>query len=184
MISQWWFSQESSTPPTGSWQASKRMIWRAVCSQHIVPPVPGSHASGVAFIDWAKLQIQNFAAMFRKQVYTSDVDPKTVEGAVTITHTQSKKVCYRCRCATARLSRCCSYWKSLDSTSVSSSRSFFSRSRKMQFALAQFTHALTRSQCFPHQRSHHLPHRSVPAPLLHQHARGQPIRTVCLHRRR
>ena len=32
--------------------------------------------------------------MFRKQVYTSDVDPKTVEGALTITYTQSKKVRY------------------------------------------------------------------------------------------
>jgi len=53
-------------------------------------------ATGIAFIDWTKFQIQEFASMFRKQVYTSDVDPKTVEGALTITYTQSKKVrhCY------------------------------------------------------------------------------------------
>jgi hypothetical protein len=104
-----------------------------------------SHTVGVAFIDWAKLQIQDFATMFRKQVYTSDVDPKTVEGAVTITHTQSKKVRYRCHCTTAGLSRRYSYWKSLDSTSVSSSRGFLSRNRRTQLALAQFPHALTRS---------------------------------------
>ena len=68
-----------------------------------------SHTAGVAFMDWAKLQIQDFAIMFRKQVYTSDADPKTVEGAVKITHTQSKKVCYHCHCTTAGLSQRCSY---------------------------------------------------------------------------
>ena len=51
-------------------------------------------SAGIAFIDWAKFQIQDFATMFRKQVYTSDVDPKTVEGALAITYTQSKKVRY------------------------------------------------------------------------------------------
>jgi len=45
-----------------------------------------------AFIDWARFQIQDFATMFRKQVYTSDVDPKTVEGALAITYAQSKKL--------------------------------------------------------------------------------------------
>ena len=53
-------------------------------------------ATDTAFIDWTKFQIQEFASMFRRQVYTSDVDPKTVEGALTVTYTQSKKVrhCY------------------------------------------------------------------------------------------
>lgn len=50
----------------------------------------------VAFIDWAKMQIQDFATMFRKQVYTSDVDQKIVEGALAITYTQSKKVSFGC----------------------------------------------------------------------------------------
>jgi hypothetical protein len=45
-----------------------------------------------AFIDWAKKQIEGYADMFRKQVYSSDVDPKVVEEALRITHTQSKKV--------------------------------------------------------------------------------------------
>ncbi|KAF9792511.1 hypothetical protein BJ322DRAFT_1116121 [Thelephora terrestris] len=45
-----------------------------------------------AFIDWAKFQIQDFATMFRKQVYTSDADKKTVEDALTITYTQSKRL--------------------------------------------------------------------------------------------
>lgn len=83
--------------------------------------------------------------MFRKQVYTSDVDPKTVEGAMAITHTQSKKVCYRCHCITAGVNQRCSCWRSLGLTSVSSSRGFSSRSRRMQLVLAQLTHALTRS---------------------------------------
>lgn len=78
----------------------------------------------IAFIDWAKSQIQGFATMFRKQVYTSDADPKTVEGALEITYAQSKKVRYNCCCTVVMLSRHCSYWKSLDSTSVSSSKSF------------------------------------------------------------
>lgn len=44
------------------------------------------------FIDWAKVQIEEYASMFRKQVYTSDVDSKTVEDALSITYNQSKKV--------------------------------------------------------------------------------------------
>jgi hypothetical protein len=44
------------------------------------------------FIDWAKQQIENYAEMFRKQVYISDVEPKTVEEALQITYSQSKKV--------------------------------------------------------------------------------------------
>ena len=60
--------------------------------------------TGIAFIDWAKFQIQDFATMFRKQVYTSDVDPKTVEDALAITYTQSKKVCYNYYCIVAILS--------------------------------------------------------------------------------
>lgn len=45
------------------------------------------------FIDWARKEIENYAEMFRKQVYISDVDPKTVEEALRITYSQSKKVC-------------------------------------------------------------------------------------------
>lgn len=44
------------------------------------------------FIDWAKQQIENYAEMFRKQVYISDVEPKTVKEALQITYSQSKKV--------------------------------------------------------------------------------------------
>ena len=29
----------------------------------------------IGFIEWAREQIENYAEMFRKQVYTSDVDP-------------------------------------------------------------------------------------------------------------
>jgi hypothetical protein len=44
------------------------------------------------FIDWAKQQIENYAEMFRKQVYSSDVESKTVEEALQITYNQSKRV--------------------------------------------------------------------------------------------
>jgi len=44
------------------------------------------------FIDWAKQQIENYAEMFRKQVYSSDVESKTVEETLQITYNQSKKV--------------------------------------------------------------------------------------------
>ncbi|KAF9653216.1 hypothetical protein BDM02DRAFT_3087985 [Thelephora ganbajun] len=98
-----------------------------------------------AFIDWAKFQIQDFATMFRKQVYTSDVDPKTVEGALAITYIQSKKV----RCEHYRilstLSWCYSYWKSSGSISVSSSRGFLLKNQTGPLVLAQFPHALTRN---------------------------------------
>ena len=46
----------------------------------------------VAFVDWAKKQLEDFAGIFRKQVYTSDADPMVVEDAMNITFTQSKKV--------------------------------------------------------------------------------------------
>ncbi|GLB43605.1 putative nuclear mrna splicing [Lyophyllum shimeji] len=45
-----------------------------------------------AFIDWAKTQIEDFAANFRKQVFTSDVDSQVVEDALKITYTQSRKL--------------------------------------------------------------------------------------------
>lgn len=87
-----------------------------------------------AFIDWTKCQIQDFATMFRKQVYTSDVDPKTVEGALAITYTQSKKVRCGCYRPVAMLSWCYSCWKTSGSTSVSSSRNFLLRSRTRPLA--------------------------------------------------
>ncbi|KAK0466198.1 exo84 subunit/exocyst complex component [Desarmillaria tabescens] len=45
-----------------------------------------------AFIDWAKSQIENYADVFRRQVFSSDVDPKVVEEALKITYSQSKKL--------------------------------------------------------------------------------------------
>ncbi|TFY73945.1 hypothetical protein EWM64_g10067, partial [Hericium alpestre] len=44
------------------------------------------------FIDWAKKQIELYAEMFRRQVYSSDVDEKTVAEALKVTHSQSRKV--------------------------------------------------------------------------------------------
>ncbi|KAI0370103.1 hypothetical protein BV20DRAFT_1044076 [Pilatotrama ljubarskyi] len=45
-----------------------------------------------SFVEWAKQQIELFAEMFRKQVYSSDVDPATIDEAIQITHLQSKKL--------------------------------------------------------------------------------------------
>lgn len=47
---------------------------------------------GAGFVDWAKKQIENYAEMFRNQVFSSDVDQQTVEECVEITHVQSRKV--------------------------------------------------------------------------------------------
>ncbi|KAF8899240.1 hypothetical protein BD779DRAFT_1690750 [Infundibulicybe gibba] len=45
-----------------------------------------------SLIEWTKTQLEDYAEMFRRQVYTSDVDPKVVEEALQITHSQSKKL--------------------------------------------------------------------------------------------
>lgn len=47
---------------------------------------------GKAFIDWAKQRIEDYAEVFRRQVYVSDVEPKVVEEALRITFSQSRKV--------------------------------------------------------------------------------------------
>jgi hypothetical protein len=44
------------------------------------------------FITWTKKQLEEYAEIFRKQVYTKDVDPKVVAEAISITLTQSRKV--------------------------------------------------------------------------------------------
>ncbi|THH31938.1 hypothetical protein EUX98_g2241 [Antrodiella citrinella] len=44
-----------------------------------------------AFVEWAKHQIEIFAEMFRKQVYSPDVHAKTVDEAIKATQLQSKK---------------------------------------------------------------------------------------------
>ncbi|KAI5991344.1 hypothetical protein EDC04DRAFT_2812211 [Pisolithus marmoratus] len=51
------------------------------------------HEMTSSFIDWAKGQIEIFAELFRKQVYHSDADQQTVDEALNIAHTQSRKVC-------------------------------------------------------------------------------------------
>lgn len=142
-----------------------------------------SRSSFIAFIDWAKFQIQDFATMFRKQVYTSDVDPKTVEGALAITYTQSKKVRCNYRYSVAIFSWHCSCWKSSDSTSAFCSRSSLLRSLRRQPALARFPLALAQKSCFPHQPSPQLPHQSGRALLLCRHARRRPIQGILRHLR-
>ena len=49
-------------------------------------------SSLLAFITWSKQQIQDYAEIFRKQVYFKDVDPKVVQGAISITQSQARKV--------------------------------------------------------------------------------------------
>ncbi|RDX44306.1 hypothetical protein OH76DRAFT_1409275 [Lentinus brumalis] len=45
-----------------------------------------------SFVEWAKSQIELYAEMFRKQVFSSDVDSRTIDEAIQITHVQSKKL--------------------------------------------------------------------------------------------
>ncbi|KAK1232134.1 exocyst complex component exo84 [Marasmius sp. AFHP31] len=46
-----------------------------------------------AFIDWARTQVENYAEIFRNQVYTGDViEPKVVEEAMKITYSLSRKL--------------------------------------------------------------------------------------------
>ncbi|TFK26648.1 hypothetical protein FA15DRAFT_667119 [Coprinopsis marcescibilis] len=45
-----------------------------------------------SFITWAKVQIEKYADIFRKQVYSKDVDIKLVNEAIQITLLQSKKL--------------------------------------------------------------------------------------------
>lgn len=50
------------------------------------------HLCSLAFITWTKKQLEDYAEIFRKQVYTKDVDPKVVAEAISITLMQSRKV--------------------------------------------------------------------------------------------
>ncbi|KAH9854378.1 hypothetical protein C2E23DRAFT_753413 [Lenzites betulinus] len=45
-----------------------------------------------SFVEWAKQQIELYGEMFRKQVFSSDVDAETIDNAIQITHLQSKKL--------------------------------------------------------------------------------------------
>lgn len=124
MIWQWLCSPGSSTRPIGSWRASKRMKWLVVSNL----PIYGVSIRLfimvlLGFIDWAKQQIESYAEMFRKQVYSSDVEQKTVDEALNITYSQSKKV--RLFLLSLSMHSFVNYscYKSMASTSVSSSMS-------------------------------------------------------------
>lgn len=45
-----------------------------------------------ALVEWAKGQISLYADMFRKQVFSSDVDETTVKACIDTTHSLNKKV--------------------------------------------------------------------------------------------
>ncbi|KDR85544.1 hypothetical protein GALMADRAFT_234471 [Galerina marginata CBS 339.88] len=45
-----------------------------------------------SFISWTKHQLEDYCEIFRKQVYSKDVDPQVVEEAINITLSQSKKL--------------------------------------------------------------------------------------------
>ncbi|KAL4070455.1 hypothetical protein J3A83DRAFT_3205650 [Scleroderma citrinum] len=49
------------------------------------------HEMTSSFIDWAKGQIEIFAEIFRKQVFSSDADQETIDEALKIAHSQSRK---------------------------------------------------------------------------------------------
>ncbi|PFH46266.1 hypothetical protein AMATHDRAFT_77745 [Amanita thiersii Skay4041] len=45
-----------------------------------------------SFIDWAKKEIEHYAEIFRRQVFTPDMNPQVIKEAVKVTHSQSKKL--------------------------------------------------------------------------------------------
>ena len=45
-----------------------------------------------AFVQWAKIEVEKYAEMFRKQVYSLDVDPEVIDAAMRVTKLQSRKV--------------------------------------------------------------------------------------------
>lgn len=45
-----------------------------------------------AFVMWTRKLLEEYATIFRKQVYSKDIDPKVIQDAINITHTQSRKV--------------------------------------------------------------------------------------------
>ena len=136
MIWQWLYSPGSSIRPTGSWRALKRTKWLVVSNLL---------SSGfsirllttdlLAFIDWARQQIENYAEMFRKQVYSSDVEQKTVEEALNITYNQSKKV--RLILLYLSMHSCGNYscCRSMDLTSAFSSRNSLCQIRRRRSKL-------------------------------------------------
>lgn len=65
--------------------------------------------TSTAFVQWAKGQIEKYAEMFRKQVYSLDVDPEIINVAIKVTKAQSKKVCKPLSLANLLSYRCCSY---------------------------------------------------------------------------
>ncbi|KAH7886270.1 hypothetical protein F5I97DRAFT_1241992 [Phlebopus sp. FC_14] len=52
------------------------------------------HEMTSGFIDWARKQIEMYAETFRKQVYSSNSDQQTIDEALKITYSQSKKVSF------------------------------------------------------------------------------------------
>ncbi|KAI0095053.1 hypothetical protein BDY19DRAFT_881048 [Irpex rosettiformis] len=45
-----------------------------------------------SFVQWAKTEVEKYAEMFRKQVYSLDVDPEVIDSAVKVTKLQSRKL--------------------------------------------------------------------------------------------
>ena len=83
--------QLSSIRQIGSWRVSRRTRLQVVCCSFNAT-LPLSLILKTAFIDWVKKEIDYYCEMFRKQVFSADVDPKVVEEAKNITYAQSKKV--------------------------------------------------------------------------------------------
>lgn len=68
------------------------MSQRVVSTTHIPRRVFGLSYSRSALVVWAQEQLKSFAEMFRKQVYTSDVEPGVVQEAIAIARIQGRKV--------------------------------------------------------------------------------------------
>lgn len=65
------------------------LIWNGVHNYMYPDPI--------GLIEWAELQIRMYAEMFRKQVFSSDVDEETVHECLETSHSLNKKVSCICR---------------------------------------------------------------------------------------
>jgi len=56
--------------------------------------LPLCESKQLAFISWTKGQIEEYCRIFRRQVYTKDVDPKVVQDVMQITFSSARKVLF------------------------------------------------------------------------------------------
>lgn len=134
------------------------------------------------FIEWTKGQIEVFAEIFRKQVFSSDADQQTINEALKIAHSQSRKVgSFIVSCQVIYHSVSSS--KSLASIFVTFSMIFLSRTPRGHSALrrrrSQRTSSFRPQHLAPERPSRRLPRLQPHLPPIQlRHAYEHQWRTV------